>query len=413
MTNKPVQSTRPQKHPSRFISRWYTKRVFILVAFLFVMGGLLPLPFWMSKRSLRRGDPQAALAWLEWADWHGVAKGEVALQRNRAYRVSGDFAQVREQLLAAQRAGVSRTRLEHEQWLAMAQAGRMDVAEAHLAELLERQEIPVNEVCSAYASGFLLTARPGEALRLIDAWLKDEPAEPQAHYLRGQAHALGKQFLEAEADFRKVLVQAPWRSDAALALGEALLELQQPEAAQACFDRAAADKTFPDAFRARLGQARAARKSGNPSHARTLLEQLVQKDPKRAENWEELGRTRIDLGDIDGACTAFEKAVQLRPAMVSARQGFAEALMAKGDRKAAEVHLEFTVVALTDLERMRKLEDHVEKTPRDVASRWEIAQLYHKYDTHDLAIAWARSVLLLEPSHPGALSMIGNGTGTE
>jgi hypothetical protein len=81
-------------------------------------------------------------------------------------------------------------------------------------------------------------------------------------------------------------------------------------------------------------------------------------------------------------------------------------LAAAGQGNAAQPHLDYTAQALADLERLRLLEDSAEKAPRDFETRWEIAELYRRYDTPDQAMAWARSVLLLEPAHEGAMQLL-------
>jgi tetratricopeptide (TPR) repeat protein len=363
-------------------------------------------PWWFATQSLKQRDANAALGWLNWAERCGTDKGTIAIARNRAFLQLGQFEDVRKQLLLANALGVSRERIQREEWLAFAQSGQMEIAEPHLSDLLVSQDIPVGETCAAYAAGFLLTARPGEALQLIEAWLKDEPGAHQAYYLRGQTHASVKQFAAAEEAFQQALKLAPGRNDVLLALAESLLELQRPEDAQPYFQRAAEARGFVDADRARLGWARAARRQGDSAIAEQLLTDITNRCPERAEVWEELGRAQSDRGATDSAIRSLEQAVALQPATVSARQALGTMLAAAGRADAAQPHLDYTAQALADLERLRLLEDSAEKDPRDVETRWEIAELYRRYDTPDQAMAWARSVLLLEPAHEGAMQLL-------
>jgi len=363
-------------------------------------------PCWFATRAIKQRDAAAALGWLNWAERCGTDRGTVAIARNRAYRQLGQFDNVHAQLLLANTAGVSRQRIEREEWLAFALSGQMEIAEPHLGDLLISQDIPVSETCAAYVAGFLLTARPGEAFQLIDAWLKDEPGAHQAYYLRGQAHASVKQFAAAETAFQQALKLAPERADVAMALAESLLELQRPEVAQPYFQRAAEARGFPDADRARLGWARSARRLGDGTTAERLLTDVTHRRPERAEAWEELGRAQFDRGATKDAIRSLEQSVALQPATVSARQALGTMLAAAGKRAAAQLHLDYTVQALVDLERLRKLEDSAEKAPRDIEIRWEIAELYRRYDTPDQAMAWARSVLLLNPAHVDAQALL-------
>ena len=115
-------------------------------------------PSLLATKALQRRDANAALRWLNWAESFGTDKGTIAIARNRAFRQLGLFAKVREQLLLAKTLGVSRQRIEREEWLAFALSGQMEIAEPHLSNLLVSQDIPVGETCAAYAAGFLLTA---------------------------------------------------------------------------------------------------------------------------------------------------------------------------------------------------------------------------------------------------------------
>jgi tetratricopeptide (TPR) repeat protein len=385
-----------------------SRRRWLVVAVITLVIGLVgsQAPYWLAMRSLRQRDANAALGWLSWAERCGTDKGTLALARTRAFLQLAQFENVREQLLLANESGVSRQRIEREEWLAFALSGQMEIAEPHLSDLLVSQDIPVGETCAAYAAGFLLTARPGEALQLIDAWLKDEPSAHQAYYLQGQAHASVKQFAGAELAFRQALKLAPERTDAALGLAESLLELQRPEDALPYFQRAAEASDFADADRARLGWARSARRQGDSATAERLLIDITSRSPERAEAWEELGRAQFDRGATNEAIQSLEKAVALQPATVSARQALGTMLAAAGRGDAAQPHLDYTARAVADLERLRLLEDSAEKAPRDVETRWEIAELYRRYDTPDQAMAWARSVLLLEPDHENAKQLL-------
>jgi hypothetical protein len=80
--------------------------------------------------------------------------------------------------------------------------------------------------------------------------------------------------------------------------------------------------------------------------------------------------------------------------------------MAHHEPQRASPHLEFAATGAGTMERFRLLEDQSERNPKDAETRYQIADLYRKYDTPNLAIAWARSVLLLDPKHAGAQKLI-------
>ncbi|MDB5386145.1 MAG: bepA 2 [Planctomycetaceae bacterium] len=376
----------------------------VLVVIAVVCGPIRWLPRTWAVQALDAYDNQNALRWLGWSAWVGNDAGEIALGRVRAYRRLRQFDQVRAQLLRASAAGVSRQKLEREQWLTLAQAGQMESIESKLPALLDDSQVDPRDVCEAYATGFLLTARPGPALNLIVPWIADYPHDNQAYYLRGKAYALGRHYTEAEQALREARRLAPRRTEIALALAEALLQLQQPEVALPLFEFATTDAALSD--QAWLGVAQSARRMGQADKALTVLKELLVHAPKISVAWEELGRAQSDRQEVTDAISSLEKAVALSPNSLSAQQALGRALMANGEQTRAQRHIEYGVQATTEMERIRLLEDHCELHPNDAASRFQIAEFYRKYDTPDLAIAWARSVLILLPEHQQARKLL-------
>ena len=379
-----------------------------LAALLIVMFAIAGFVRWWSLASalqaLDRYDNHVALRWLEWSVRFHCDAREIALARVRAYRRLRQFDRVRSQLLQARTAGVPVRRLEREQWLTLAQSGQLEQVEAKLPLLLNDSEIDVRDVCEAYVTGFLLTARSGQALELIVPWLADFPRDAQAYYLQGQAHIFGRHYLEAEAALRKARELAPERPDIALTLGESLLELQQPKQALPLFQAATAEPELSN--RASIGMAKAARRAGEATQAIQVLEALLIKVPDDSEAWEELGRTQLDLNQTDSAIQSLNQAVKLSPKSYSAHQALGSALVAKGDTKTAAKHLDLVTQGNAAREQIRLLEDQSELRPRETSIRFQIAELYQQNDTPNLAIAWARSVLAIDPTHTGAQKLL-------
>lgn len=354
--------------------------------------------------ALEAYDNRVALGWLKWSEWMRNDPREIALSRVRAYRRLRQFDLVRENLLRARDAGVSRKQLEQEQWLTLAQTGQLDQVQDKVSQLLVDPDVDARDVCEAYVTGFLLTAQSGRALELIVPWLADFPNDAQAHYLRGKAHATGRHYAEAEEAMRQAHRLAPNRADIALARGEALLKLQQPQAAMPFFRVAEQDPELQE--QAMLGIAQAARRSNQPELAMEELQKLVAQAPHLSIAWEELGRTQLDHHDIPAACVSLQKAVDLSPNSISSHQALGRALMAHNEPQRAQTHLAFAAEGADSMERFRLLEDQSEKNPTDAETRYQIAELYRKYDTPNLAIAWARSALLLDAKHAGAQKLL-------
>jgi cytochrome c-type biogenesis protein CcmH/NrfG len=399
-TQPPANTAKPRPSPAIKFWRW---GAFILCL---VLGVTLVrwFPAYRANLALDAYENQSAIEWLEWSEWMKNDPREIALSRVRAYRRLRKFDLVRQYLLRARNAGVSQKKLEREQWLTLAQSGQLDQLESKFSELLNDPDLDARDVCEAYVTGFLLTAQFDRALKLTVPWLADFPNDAQAYYLQGKAHATGRHYSEAEDALRQARRLAPHRADVALALAEALLKLQQPQAALPFFRDAKVDPELYE--QASLGLAQAARRSNQPELAKEELQNLVEHSSHLGAAWEELGRMQLDENDIAAACVSLQKAVDLSPNSISGQQALGRALINHGESERAKPHLEFALKGAEMLEKLRKLEERCENNPSDAESRYQLAELYRKYDTPNLAIAWARSAVLLDPKHSGAQKLL-------
>jgi tetratricopeptide (TPR) repeat protein len=365
-----------------------------LVVLVAVIGGLPRFCLWRADAALERRNEDSALAWWDRGAHCGGNARRIALGRVTAWRRKGEFDAARRALLEGRTAGVPAARLEREQWLLLAASGQMDEVEPLLPDLLAGLEPDPRDVSDAFATGFVQSARPGDALNLIAPWLADAPTDSQPHFLQGVAHAFSRSYEKAEMAFKEAARLAPHRDDVRLEWGETLLELQRPTDALAHF---AAVRSPRYSSLAKFGEARGLRRTGDPARACQLLEELVASDPSNPAFWEELGRVRLDLGRSGAGIDALERGVRLAPLSVSLNEALGRALLAAGDRESGLAYLQRVQESTARLDELRRLEDASEKAPRDADLRLRIARLYAEYETPALARAWALSVLALRP----------------
>jgi tetratricopeptide (TPR) repeat protein len=123
------------------------------------------------------------------------------------------------------------------------------------------------------------------------------------------------QWAAADAAFDVVLRSTPSRS-AASGKAEALIRLDQPQAAVGVIENHVADWSRDAAIAHRLGRARYA--SGDLAGAEEALAISTTLSPTSAEAWFRLGLTRQDRHDWQGAITAYDAACAARPSMFEA-----------------------------------------------------------------------------------------------
>jgi cytochrome c-type biogenesis protein CcmH/NrfG len=108
----------------------------------------------------------------------------------------------------------------------------------------------------------------------------------------------------------------PGYSPGWLQLGQTLLRLGQPEAANAAFDQAL--RAEPDSPQAVFGQADVRVAQGRPAAAAALLAKNRDRWPDDAELWHKLGRARYAADEASACAQALRRAVELAPGRTEA-----------------------------------------------------------------------------------------------
>lgn len=224
----------------------------------------------------------------------------------RIRRNQGKLSEARRHLERAFQLGFPVEQLEREHWLMLAQIGRLDEAEKHLAEVLRNSQGDERAVCEAFVSGYLLTRQHAKALHLLAVWETAFPDDPQPHFIRGTLHRDYRQFADAEREFRRALALRQQHYRAAYALAVVLLEQSKPAEALKSF-RHCRDNV-PDPLLADLGIARCLRQLGQTIEADRILGSVLTQDPHNAEALLERGRLRLDVGKPQDAVRLLEQA---------------------------------------------------------------------------------------------------------
>lgn len=331
--------------------------------------------------------------------WFGV-DGESSFLRARLCRKRGDWTGVRDSLLLARDLHFPVNQLEREQWLTLAQSGQLRAAEPFLAGLLTDPREDGAEICEAYVNGFFLNYRMPEALQLLDAWIADYPRDPEPLLIRSKIR-VEQQFLkEAEADLRTAWSLDRTSSTAGLDLADVLVLERRIDDALKIYQQVSAWPTHPK--RAELGVAKALRLLNQPEAARSVSQELVQRDPNDREALLELALADLELNRHEAAASSLKRALTLNPRSLVVRQALARALRATGDHEAARNHAEYVAEAQTALQRADKLTAQVSQHPEDVQARYEIGMIYLQYAVPERGIQWLKSALNYDPNHQAA-----------
>ncbi len=198
--------------------------------------------------------------------------------------------------------------------------------------------------------------------------------------LRGRAlRALGRH-AEALASFERVTEVIPGDVQALVDQAGQHLELGQSEDARDCFEIALAHA--PDCVAALAGLARLLRNAGATELALDHIRHALRAMPQDAELHFESALTHNRCGDVDGACAAYERALELQPAYAAAAVNLGLIYLSQlGDPRRAQQYFE----------------QALEVDPRSVAAQANLGAAMQEQGRLDDALAHYKRLIAAQP----------------
>lgn len=225
---------------------------------------------------------------------------------------------------------------------------------------------------------------------------------------QGQLRA--RQLIEA------ALARSPDSPDAHAALGDWLVEAEQPDAAEAAFR--AALKTAPDSAPIRTKLAEAVRLQGRFDEAIAELRQAIGADPGYAQSHADLGLVLRAQRKFPEAVAEYREALRLEPDSVDAHNGLAVTFANQGELDSAVAefreiirvdpdsaigyyNLAFALAELDrDVESAAALREVVRINPNHYNARFNLGELFRLEGKYDDAVTQFREYLRLAPDQP-------------
>lgn len=326
--------------------------------------------------------------------------GEAYFTMARVFRRQAKWGKLRASLEQAAKLGVPSVRIRREEWLVLAQTGQLKEAVPHLGELLLNPMDDGPEICEAFANGFFLMYRLGEAFSILDAWEKDYPQDAQPHFFRAAFSRMTSDWKTTAKHLRKAHELAPNRIDVRIELASMLLILQESdEAAKLLGQLQQIQPNHPEIL---VGWAQVLLDRGQPENARSTLDQVLRIDPKHIVALRLLGGIHSVAGQIPEAIKVLEEAFAIKKNDRETRYALAMALKRARRDDEARQHFQFVAKFAEVNARIGQLVAKVRSNNDDVESRYEIAELRRKTDDQRERLAWLRSVVALDPNHKAA-----------
>jgi tetratricopeptide (TPR) repeat protein len=127
-------------------------------------------------------DYEGADEWLMLCEKLKCATPETLLLKARLRRKQLKISEVPALLVAADAAGVDRSRIRREYLLLEAQTGRIRHVAEELNELLQQDGEDGAEICEAYVNGAMMIGATDVAMTILPVWKQEFPQDPQPHY---------------------------------------------------------------------------------------------------------------------------------------------------------------------------------------------------------------------------------------
>jgi tetratricopeptide (TPR) repeat protein len=359
---------------------------------------------YLARSKLVAREPKECIEFINLFESLRGPTGESRFLAARSFRRIGDMSTARRCLKESQEQGYSRTALEREGWLILAQAGAINRVESKLRRMLVSPGEDAREICEAYVCGYLLNYRFDDAMGLLGAWQADFPLDTQPLLIRGQCLEHSRQFGMAAEVYESALKIDDSRSEIRCAFVRCLIELHRHD------------------------------------DARREIDRLLNESSENPESNVLAGRLFLETAQIAEAESHFRSVLKIAPQHVEARCGLSKVLLAtdRADEALKIVRLlahddpfstesgfllqrALTMTGKIDeaietgkhYEKMRSeqaaarvLVEQVQLNPTDASLRLAVGRILVSYGAPSDARVWLRSVLELDATNREALQLL-------
>lgn len=212
----------------------------------------------------------------------------------------------------------------YDQWRSASGTALRDHSPDPAAAGVSTVELPPAEMARlALTQGneWLAENQTTQAIATYREALQWTPDAEDVHYNLGIAYARAGNVLSAEAHYRRALEIAPDYPEAHNNLANLLSHAGRFEEAEEHFQEAI--RLLPDFATAHNGLGTLYQRQGRPAEARTHFEHAIEHDPAAWGAWFNLGQSRAESREWEGAAAALRKVLRLQPGFKPAHDALA------------------------------------------------------------------------------------------
>jgi tetratricopeptide (TPR) repeat protein len=269
----------------------------------------------------------------------------------------------------------------------LSQIGRLAEADRLVGAALESTEQRAKTLKHAIEIRYGLGRRE-EALRHCDELLELAPGDPYVWEKLARIYRdLARHELEAEA-YQKLIELAPqYASDFRHRLLLKQIELGKITASRSLFDQL--QRESPDVLaKSPVTKAKLLQLEGDAAGARSILEQVLHINSENKDGLLLLGRIQFTEDDFTGAVTTLEQLIEIDPTDARAHYLLGQAYARNEQPKLAQERLSIHKRVSDVRDEIEQLQRVAEHSPRNVAVRRAVAELYRQIGAEDQAKYW-------------------------
>lgn len=301
--------------------------------------------------------------------------------------------------------------------LAAASSGQAPSLMRELSDLLIAQTVDTDELCYAFANGFLIANELEQAFVLIHEWKQSFPNDPRPHYVNGRVQDHLSNQRGAEEEYRAALARRPDHYPSAFALGRLLLQNNHPEEAIAYFRSC---RGMKHNAASRIEEAKCLRQAGEVEAAQEMLKEITSLSVEELRiayecvseplvgrpDFAELGSLLVSIGSAKEALPVLEQALKANPRDLDVRYMRGIALREIGNVSEGGKEIKSVSASRQELSRADAIVDTMDLSRPHVPERLEIGEIYLHHGSLKTAEFWLLSAASHEPTNRRALELL-------
>lgn len=260
-------------------------------------------------------------------------------------------------------------------------------------------------VFEALAEGYLTLSRVLDALRITEEWLKLEPNNPQAWFVRCKIHRHVGAVQAVLADSQRVLELDPERIEARWWLAIALLDVGRYQEAYQQMEILGA--AHSQDVNVQVRWAICLWRLERAEEARRLLDGVLAEHPHHGLALLTRGQMLLNTGQYAEAEPWLREAARVLPYEHATQNALWECLRQQGKSEEAEAQRERKEALFERLTQLTDILGHrMQQKPDDPSLHCKLGTLYLQLGSPQMGEAWLLSALRLDPHYQPALEAL-------